>query len=544
MYFSFESRGDPMEKLEYTVSEENRLTLCDEISQAVVSFCGNYITDRRELQRYRLTVEECLLNWLEKDAVGKKVTFSCGKKILRPPCFEISFSGPALNPYRTDQTLGAFGDSTLRTLGLFPTYQYRLETNILRFTLRNDGKTSLKSLVLVLAASVVVGMLGSLLLPEDIVTFLQNDIISPVYNTFFDLLNCIAGPMIFLSVAWGVYGIGDASTLSRVGKKMLRIYLGNVFLVAGLAMLLFPLFGLSLSWTNTGISTASGLFGMILGFFPNNVFSPFLTGNTMQIIFIAFAVGVALLFLGKQTEAVARAIEQINDLLQFFMNLISKLVPYFVFLVIVSLFWSGSFGVLTSSWMMLVILLASIALTCLGFYIFTGARHGVRVKTLMKKCFPSFLVALTTASSAATFSTNMETAEKKLGIHQSISCFGIPLGMVIHTPIAVLNNMAMAFFFAQYYHIECSLMWLVTAAVLCGILAVATPPIPGGGTAAYTMLFLQLGIPAEALAIALALDMITDFFITSGEMFCLLPTLVNISGRIGMLDEDILRKDD
>ena len=41
-----------MAYLEYVVSAENKNSLCDEISGAVVAFCEKYLPDRRELQRY------------------------------------------------------------------------------------------------------------------------------------------------------------------------------------------------------------------------------------------------------------------------------------------------------------------------------------------------------------------------------------------------------------------------------------------------------------------------------------------------------------
>jgi len=528
--------------LEYTVTEENRLALCDAIAETVEGFCAEYISDSKELLRYRLSVEDCLLEWLTEDAVGNTLRLSFGKAALRAPFVDISIDGKPKNPYSENDELGALGGSMLRSLGLIPEYSYKNGRNSITFSIKKHDDFSLKKLFLVLLCSAAVGWLGVLLVPHGTLQGIQQNLISPAYNAFFGLLSCIAGPMIFLSVAWGVYGIGDASTLSYVGKKMMSTFIGNDFLVAALGMGLVVFFKLDFSGAQS-MASFSGILEMLFGFFPKNVFSPFIDGNTMQIIFLALAVGVGLIFLRKQTNSVARAIEQINHLLQFFMHCIVKLVPYFVALVIISLFWMDDAGVIVSGWKMLAVLLGAIAAACLGFHIYTSLRRGVPLRLLMKKCFPSFLIALTTASSAACFATNIEISEKRLGINNSVTCFGIPLAMVMNNPISVLNNLVMIMFFAWSYQLQCSVLWLVTAALLCGILAIATPPIPGGGAIAYALLFSQLGIPTEALAIAIALDMITDFFVTSGKMFCMLPALVNVSSKIGMLDTDILRNE-
>lgn len=75
-----------------------------------------------------------------------------------------------------------------------------------------------------------------------------------------------------------------------------------------------------------------------------------------------------------------------------------------------------------------------------------------------------------------------------------------------------------------------------------GILAIATPPIPGGAITAYTVLFSQLGIPAEAIAVALACDTILDFICTGGDQFMIPFAILNQANRLGLVNKDILKR--
>ena len=97
-------------------------------------------------------------------------------------------------------------------------------------------------------------------------------------------------------------------------------------------------------------------------------------------------------------------------------------------------------------------------------------------------------------------------------------------------------------YLASAYHVQCTPAWLILAVFICIVVAVSAPPIPGGGAAAYMILFLQLGIPGEALAVALTLDIIADFLMTSFDMFTLQMALINISSRMKRIDKNILRK--
>ena len=231
-------------------------------------------------------------------------------------------------------------------------------------------------------------------------------------SKFFNILGCIAGPMIFLSVAWGIYGIGDAATFGRIGKKMILRYMGTVFLVSICGVLTYPFLGPAISAGSEGETQLSSVAELILGIFPSTIIEPFASGNTLQIIFMAVVIGIALLYLGRQTRSVTRAIEEVNILVQFLMELVSKLVPFVIFLVIINLIWSGNLVLFTSLWKLGLALLIVFTLTGSLFILYTSVRMKVSPVLLFKKNLHTFIVALSTASSAAAFDSNVQTCEK------------------------------------------------------------------------------------------------------------------------------------
>ena len=127
------------------------------------------------------------------------------------------------------------------------------------------------------------------------------------------------------------------------------------------------------------------------------------------------------------------------------------------------------------------------------------------------------------------------------GISNTISSFGIPLGIVALKPATAINYVTAALFFASFYHVEISATWIVMLIFSVGILAIATPPIPGGAMTAYTVLFTQLGIPAQAIAVALACDALFDFIDTGFDQFTLPLVMLPQANKLGMVDKNILR---
>jgi len=99
-----------------------------------------------------------------------------------------------------------------------------------------------------------------------------------------------------------------------------------------------------------------------------------------------------------------------------------------------------------------------------------------------------------------------------------------------------------SFFFAKQFGVAVSPDWLVSAAFVSAMLAIATPPIPGGGVAAYTMLFARLGIPDDALAIVLTMDILFDFVRTAANMYNLPLALIDCAATMGKLNVKKLRE--
>ena len=72
---------------------------------------------------------------------------------------------------------------------------------------------------------------------------------------------------------------------------------------------------------------------------------------------------------------------------------------------------------------------------------------------------------------------------------------------------------------AERCGIDFSPTWITTAMILIFGLALAAPPVAGGGAASFSILFAQLGLPLSDLAVILALYNILDFLNTAVKVF-------------------------
>ena len=518
--------------------------LVDKFSDLVAEQLKTTKLSGKNIMRFRLSLETAMGVWLRGIATGAPCVFNSRKRFGRV-VISVSCEGPRLDPREQgDEDFGELSDLTmLQSLGLSMSYSYENGINQISFMPPSGVVMQLAPVLGALILGFGAALLIKYLFPgaaEGIYT----QAVSPVFNTLMNAMKAVAGPLIFLAVLSGIYSIGDMSVLGKIGKKLI----GRFLLMTYFCMLivLVPLLCLVDVSTGAGSGTGSAvgsIVDMVLQIVPGDIVSPFLNGNTMQIIFIAAVCGMALLVLGKKAAPLCEVAELIYSVVQLIMEAISKLVPFFVFVSILGFGLSNNVSDLSGFLLPLAVIVG-------GFILFAVVYYGIRIKLtlglspakLFKKLLPTFMIAVTTASSTAAFSTNMDTCEKELGISPTLTKFGIPLGQVMYMPMAAVEFLAISMILAQQFGVAITPLWIVTAVLISGIFAVAAPPIPGGSLSIWTMMFLQLDIPAEALAIAVGLSTLTDYIATAGNLACLQEELILCSAKTNNLDIERLKK--
>lgn len=514
----------------------------DRLSELCAEAMDEAGADKKDRIRIRLSLEEILDVWRKKRE-GARVICRTGQRFRRQYIEFAVEGGQTDMEDLNDGQAFLLSDRLLAQAGLALGYSYRNGWNCLTLHLQKKAQVGqMMQLSVAILSAVALGVCARAL--PDSVQALANGITVPFFNMIMGVLRAISSPLIFLAVCWGIVSIGDLTMVGKIGKGLiLRMVAGTFAVSAAMALftcLLFPVTAQTAGNLSGGLSD---IYAMILDIVPSDIVSPFLEGNALQIIFLGICIGVALLILGERVSAVQNIVVQTNEIAQFLMGIIGKLVPVFVFLSIFNLLLSdvgsGIFGIIK----VFCIAIPGCLLIALFFVAWLGIRFHVSPFLLIKKMMPTFLIAITTDSSAAAFATNLETCEKELGIPGKVANFAIPLGQVIYKPGGVVGFFSIAVCMAEYYKVEITPVWLIMAVLTVGLLAMAAPPIPGGALSIFTIMFVQLGIPGEAVALAIAVNSLLGFFMTSSGLSCLQATVTLAAGDMGMLDMQKLKTD-
>lgn len=512
----------------------------DIISDELVANLRSNKIDMQTITRVRIAAEEILLNYQTNLGTDTEVSLSVSKRLGSINVI-LSAVGEKDDPFDDISEEDMLLHNVMESMGYMPTWEYQKGKNIINFSLKRPPLLPSWAYVVLSAALGVCFGLVARTLPVAAKSVLTDKVLSPLSSAIMGFLSTVSVLMVFLSIISGICGMGDITTFNKIGKRMLgRFLIGLGIVTVGTTVALPFLFSIG-GVGGSGFDFAS-LWQMVLDIIPSNIIDAFQKGNTLQVIFLAAMIGIVALSLIRKMHELTEWTQQLSVLVQALIEIIIKVLPVVVFISIFNLFATNGFKDLVSLYKLPLYVL----LLCLAWAAFIVARtcitQKVNVFVLIKKLIPTFLIALSTASSSAAFSANMETCEKKFGIDKQIINVGVPLSQSLYKPSSIIQNILGVMCMAEVFQIEMTWSVVITLIITSFILALAAPPMPGSSISVFALLFAQCGIPAGAISLVIALDPILDRLITPIIVLSDQLELVQLASATGKLDTDILRK--
>ena len=334
-----------------------------------------------------------------------------------------------------------------------------------------------------LALGIVVGALVDSSFAQ---TWLQ-----PLGDLFIRLIRMVVVPLVLATIIAGAAGISDTSKLGRVAVKVLLVYAVTTGIAVACGLLFAGIIqpGMGLDLSTEGLQAkevvAPPLVKTLLAIVPINPMQAMAEGSMLQIIFFAVIFGFALSGLGERGKPVLHFFEIVGDVMIRVTHMVMLYAPI------------GVFGLIS----------------------FTVSRHGLAVllplgALILTAFFEPWLVAFTTCSSAAALPANLNAA-RKLGSTKAISSFSIPLGNTINMNGTAIYMGVCSIFAAEVYGLPLTMADQLTIVLMGVLAAVGTAGVPGAGLIMTTIIFTQVGIPLEAVALIAGVDRILDMIRTS-----------------------------
>ena len=373
------------------------------------------------------------------------------------------------------------------------------------------------------------------------------DFIKPIGSIFIKLLKLIAIPLILASLIKGVSDLEDISKFSKMGIRTILIYLTTTIIAITVGLVLVNLIkpGEAVSQETVESLTASyggamadkvtsaeqtknaGPLQFLVDMVPDNIFGAASdNSNMLQVIFFAIFFGISLLLIKKEdAKPVMDFINGVNEVIMKMVDLIMLMAPIAVFALLASLVTETANPELFKAlaWYMLAVVLGlfiMIGIYSALVYFFAGKTPAYFFKGIS----PAQLLAFSTSSSAATLPVTMERVEEHLGVDKEVVSFVCPVGATINMDGTSLYQAVAAVFICEALKFDLTFSDQLTIILTATLASIGSAAVPGAGMVMLVIVLESLGLPAESLAIGLALIFAVD------RPLDMLRTVVNVTG--------------
>ena len=403
--------------------------------------------------------------------------------------------------------------------------------NKVSLNVRRSSYSALIYTLIGLGLGILVGIILKQAAPAAVSGAISDNIFSPVYTMFMNALKLIVGPLVFCSVASSIADFGDLKALGRIALKIVGMYLITSMIAFFVGLGSYSLFSIGDPALKNAVSDAAAstiaasqntqisIKDTLVGIVPDNIISPFLESNLLQIIFMAVVLGLAASAISKKMPGLKNGIITLDKAFSLITSKLMILMPLVVFCAMAKMMVSMDTGSLGS-------VLVWLPVNGFGYILMIGVYlilllilARLNPIRFLKKWYKAMITAFTLSSSNAALPTSAKHCEE-LGVSNKVYSFSLPLGATINMDGTVITMIITSLFMVNIFGGEINVGMLLSLFISIMVMSVGTPGVPGGALICFTLLLPQIGVPAEAVSIIMGIYPIAS----------MMMTVVNVTG--------------
>jgi DAACS family dicarboxylate/amino acid:cation (Na+ or H+) symporter len=388
-----------------------------------------------------------------------------------------------------------------------------------------------------MAIGMALGIAAGMLFPDMGSTF------KPLGQLFINLIRMVVVPLVLCTIVAGSASVGDINKLGRVASKTLIYYFGTTAVAVVLGLVFANIFnpGEGLNIATEGLKAKSAtppkMVDVFLNIIPLNPIDAMGKGNMLQVIFFAMLFCFGLSAVGERGKTVYAFFDGAAETMIKVTNMVMIYAPVGVFGLIAFTVSKHGADVLLPLIKVIGVMYIACLVHVLVCYLPLVRVSGITIGHFFKLLSAPLMIAFTTCSSAAALATNLIQCQK-LGASKPVASFSLPLGNTINMDGTAVYMGVVAIFVAEIYGIPMPFdkQFQVLAT---GILAsIGSVGVPGAGLIMSTIVFTQVGIPLEGIAIIAGIDRVMDMARTTMNVLGDATGAIVVSKWEGELDPE------
>lgn len=344
-------------------------------------------------------------------------------------------------------------------------------------------------------------------------------------DPFIKVLKLLVGPIIFLTIISGIANLENVKSLGSMGLKAVIYFeiISTISLAVGILFgeILRPGHGMNLDFNildpasvakyTTGAANSGSIKHILISALPSDPISPFINGNTLQVLFMAIVLSILISFIKMNIrKKILRPVEFLQKVFFKILTWLMYFSPIATFGAMAFLIGKFGFGTLYNMAYLLICML----ITCIFFvFVILGlvcliAR--INIFKFMRFIAKEVLIVFATSSSETALAPLMKKLEAA-GIQRSAVGLILPTGYSFNLDCTNIYLALCIIFLSQAFNIPLTIEQTITLLIILMVTSKGAVGVTGSGfiVLAGTLQALGTGpgtIPAVTVSTLLGVD--------------------------------------
>lgn len=390
-------------------------------------------------------------------------------------------------------------------------------------------------------AGLVLGALLGALWPE------AAPAVKIVGDLFVRLIKMLVVPVVLITIAAGIAGLGDPRRLGPIGGRTIGLFalttLIAVSLGMGVGLLVRPGEGIALAGVAPHVlGAAVSPSDQLLSIVPANIIEALANGDMLAIIFTAILLGIGSVLAGEAGKPVVALLQGLAAVLLHIVRIVMEVTPFGVFALIANAVAANGAAVFVNvGWLALCVIVASLAQMLVVHAGLITLIARLPVVRFFRGIVDALAIAFSTASSSATLPVALRVAQDNLGVARPVASTVLPLGAAIGKDGTAMYVGLLGQFALQALGIIPDAQMLIVMLATGALAAFGTAPVPSASLFMLAAMLSAVGVAPEQTALVVGLvlpfDRLLDMTRTVPSASANLTVATLVAHAEGALDE-------
>lgn len=285
-----------------------------------------------EVQVYRHSLAEGKIRFIvDHEEIDFSREFS---KVLSDIDVEKDVEGPDAQKYINDLILNSHKKDIK--------YKHKNGKNIVTLSISNIRNATLYKTISAFAVAIILGIVCKNFLAQGTIDTLTTYVFDPISVMFINALLMAAYPLIFVTIALCIANMGSTGVFGKIGGSAVKVYIVS-FVCVTIASLFVsivshigdPALADAINTLPTNgfeqVNSDKKLIDVIVAIVPNNIFSPFLEGSVLSVLFLGILFGIVLAALKDKVPSFIKLLDEINKI---FLKIVEVIIWFLPFVII------------------------------------------------------------------------------------------------------------------------------------------------------------------------------------------------------------------